>query len=269
METTHRLPRFFVLWSTLIWILMPLGTLPATWLIPTQKLLISPDSFFASLLVAGVVGIGADFVAVALRTFLQGALYRQAGLRFVQRTWLVQTLKGYLIGEILLGTVIAVLLSGALILNNLFWSSSYWSAFIVVPLHSVVRAVIVSFIDGYMRGRMQAAVLRDAGHPELAAVWLDVNVRGSLAAAAVRAVLRMPRQLWQLGRGLSSLPGSLDPPPSWLFAIGRLGLAMPAWLYGAFTIIGYLAAGIPGVTTGLAVKRYLESQSSAASGVEG
>ena len=257
METTHRLPRFVVMWSTLVWMLVPLGLRPVFWFVPTSD---SLGSFNVAWLVGGILAA----VTVGLRTFLQGVLYRRVGLQFSHGTWLAQTFKGYLFGELVGIALWIAAIGSTAVVNALVPSGMFGLVLFISFVVQIVSALIYSFVSAYFLGRMQAAVLNNAGYTELTAVWSTANVQGSLAAAVARRLLSIPAGAANLGRimSVSSTTPALSSGevPTWLREFGRLGVATPIWLLGVFAIVGYVTNGIPGLTTGLAVKRYIESQ---------
>jgi len=219
METAHRLPRFFVLWSTLIFAAVLLaGVVAFTRL---NDMLWEPRTGGSPLfwVVLRVVGPSAiTVIALGVGEVFRGLLLRRA---IAFRRWVAYSASGAFAGSIATGLVPTGAVS--VLLSTMFadTTGTRLGLFLFLP------AVLGGFVRGGILGFVQGQSLVSADR---------VQARNRLAAASALA--------WGL-RTFVGLVGML-----WHERLNE-----PGWI----AVFALASNFIPGLVTGLALKRIVES----------
>ncbi len=244
METAHRLPRFFVLWSTLVWVVawgLWFAVYHAIAPVPPSPvdLRADPDRILAYTkqltLIAAVVGPLYRGVGIALQAAVVRAVIRMRPLEWV--AWSVLLVIAYVAIDTVLNVLSTLLVMALPFLAIEIFGSEFGNVrglFAARDVFRIAAGLVSGLVFAAVFAARQSTVLRRGGHDAAARAWRRSAASGwaIVAFASVLAVI------------LSDVARLLDVEP--LVAPFRQGLAVAA------------QASV-GLLTGLALKHIVEA----------
>lgn len=242
MQQARRLPRFFVLWSALPWVLGE-GVLVVGILVASAELDSSRDPI-SMLVVASFYGllISGVLVAAAVTGATQAWQLRRAGIPVAWTSWTLATFAGVIAGfigaafaEVPVGLLLTVLLL-FVTPHDLAFALAEHSGLMLLGLFAVLGAIFICAGLGFgaVLGAVQSVVLRDAGIARASSWWWKMALVWTLPALAL-----------------------MGPQIALVFLLSPV------------LVVSLLVPGVvAGLLTGVALKRIVEAQPAAAPDLE-